>query len=195
MLAQVKSVRDKTQHRIHSRQTSPQCQRGKEVQFFEPATVPVLWKCTFNGGALLSFLICTDEAQTKLISPCVCVSEWVAIPARKLWACECGQATVYPLSVCCQLSDWKLLFQISKQKALSQMFALCRYTAFPLEWSIASSAKTKRESMKNTIKGLLTHVSRTTSRGVKKEWNPEQGGGRWQHWGWGVKGKKDCYCK
>lgn len=34
MLAQVKSVRDKTQHSIHSRQTSPQCQRGKEVHFF-----------------------------------------------------------------------------------------------------------------------------------------------------------------
>lgn len=71
-----------------------------------------------------------DWAQTKLISPRVCVCAMSAaarVSARKLRISECVQAAVYPLSVCCQLSDWKLLFQMSN-KRLSPKCSLCADT-------------------------------------------------------------------
>ncbi len=57
---------------------------------------------------------------------CVCVMSVTArVSARKLCVCECVQTAVCPLSVCCQLSDWKLLFQISNKR----LFPKCSLSA------------------------------------------------------------------
>lgn len=106
---------------------------------------------------------------------CVCamsVTAWVS--ARKLCVCECVQASVCPLSVCCQLSDWKLLFQICNKR----LFPKCSLSADTLLF-LLNEAKpvAQRQSVNkrgNTKKDLSTHVSRTISRGVKKEWDPER---------------------
>lgn len=64
-----------------------------------------------------------------------------------------------------------------QQKALSQMFPLCRYTAFLLNEAKPVVQRQSMDKRGSTKKDLSTHVSRTISRGVKKEWDPERGRG------------------
>lgn len=85
------------------------------------------------------------------------VTAWVS--ARKLCVGECAQTAVCPLSVCCQLSDWKLALSNQQQKALSQMFALCRYTAFLLNEAKPVVQRQSVNKRGDTKKDLSTHVS------------------------------------
>lgn len=112
----------------------------------------VNWKfCAASGGALFSWH--TLRRDSLLV--CACDERYcmgICSEAVCLWMC----------TVCC-LSPIGMLpivrleaaLSIEQQKALSQMFALCRYTAFPLEWSMASSAKTKCEKNGEYNEGFI----------------------------------------
>ncbi len=118
----------------------------------------------------MSSLTHLNQAGAQLISPCVCVyvmSVTALVSARKLCACECLQTTVCTLSVCCQLSDWELLFQIGN-KRLSPKCSLSTDTLLFLLNEAKPVVQRQRVNKRgNTKKDLSTHVSGTISRGVR----------------------------
>lgn len=105
-----------------------------------------------------------------MISPrvCVCVMSVTAlVSARKVCVCECVQTSVCTLSVCCQLSNWELLFQINNKR----LFPKCSLSADTLLFLLNEAkpvAQRQRVNKRgNTKKDLSTHVSGTISRGVR----------------------------
>lgn len=148
----------KTKHSIHCRQTSPQCQRGKGVYFIVLATVPVLWKCPFlkrwiAGFSLLVVKLCclvwhTLRVSTNKVDLTLQVCAWWVlvhgISSENGWLWMCTDRCLSPITMLPIVRLEAALSDI-QQKVPFQMFAQSRYTAFPLEWGIASSAETKRE--------------------------------------------------
>lgn len=110
-------------------------------------------------------------------TPCLCVhvmSVTARASARKLCVCECVQFIPYRYAANCQTGN------CSFNSATKGSFPNVRSLQIRCFSSWMKHEVVQRQSVKktgNTMKVLLTHVSRTTSRGVTKEWDPEKGGG------------------
>lgn len=126
----------------------------REVYFIVAVSVLLLCKCTFKkvnfglcfatGGALLCPLTQTLAEQEYIRSLPLCAPECMS---ACVWVHVYGLLFV-PLSVCCQLSNWKLLFQISN-KRLFPKCSLCRYRV-PFEHSKVAAQRQSVIKWRNT---------------------------------------------